>query len=81
MNIYVGNLSPGTSERKLRKAFERFGKVAKISLRERPRNSTIFGFCFVEMPIDNQASRAIRQLHGKLLGGYSLTVKESGVSP
>jgi len=80
MNIYVGNLSPETSERKLRKAFKRFGKVAKISLRERPHDTTAFGFCFVEMPIDNQALRAIKQLHGKLLGGYILTVKESGVS-
>jgi hypothetical protein len=32
------------------------------------------------MPFENQASRAIRQLDGKMLGGNALTVKESGVS-
>ena len=80
MNIYVGNLSPKTSELQVRKAFEMYGKVDKISLESKPRDDDAYGFCFVEMPFENQASRAIKQLHGKMLGGCTLTIKESGVS-
>ena len=80
MNIYVGNLSPKTSEWQLRKAFEMYGKVDKISVDEKPRDDDAYGFCFVEMPLDNQASRAIREPNGKELGGYALSIKESGVS-
>lgn len=46
---------------------------------EKPRDGDAFSFCFVEMPFDNQASRAIRELDGKALGGIVITVKESGV--
>ena len=79
MNIYVGNLSPKTTESQLRKAFEMYGKVDKVSLDSRPRDDEAHGFCFVEMPFENQASRAIKQLNGKMLGGNALTVKESAV--
>lgn len=57
-----------------------YGKVDKVSLENRPRENDAFTFCFVEMPFENQASRAIRQLDGKMLGGNALTVKESKVS-
>ena len=80
MNIYVGNLSPRTTESQLRKAFEMYGKVDSVSLDSRHRDDDAYGFCFVAMPFDNQASRAIKQLNGKQLGGCALTVKESGVS-
>lgn len=80
MNIYVGNLSPKTSEQQLRLAFDRYGKVGKISMDEQPCDSGAYGFCFVEMPFDNQASVAIRELNGKKLGGNILTIKESAVS-
>jgi RNA recognition motif-containing protein len=80
VNVYVGNLSPKTSESQLRKAFEMYGKVDKVSLDNRPRDDDAYSFCFVEMPFDKQASRAIRTLNGKKLGGYALTIKESGVS-
>ena len=56
MNIYVGNLSPKTTESQLRKAF-----------------------WFVEMPFEQQAFRAIGELDGSILGGYTLSVKESGM--
>jgi len=79
MNIYVGNVSHKTSEWQLRKAFARYGKVGKISMGQQPCEGNPFSFCFVEMPFDNQASRAIRELNGQNLGGCALTVKESGV--
>ena len=79
MNIYVGNLSPGTSERKIRKAFELYGVVGKISLDSQTREDNAYLFCFIEMPFDNQALIAIRELDGKLLDEHILSIKESGV--
>ncbi|MGD8922187.1 MAG: RNA-binding protein [Candidatus Zixiibacteriota bacterium] len=79
MNIYVGNLSPKTTESQVRKAFEMYGKVDKVSLEHRPREKNDYAFCFVAMPFEDQASRAIKQLNGKMLGGNALTVKESAV--
>ena len=79
MNIYVGNVSPKISEFQLRKAFEMYGKVDKISLDSKPREDDEYHFCFVEMPFENQASRAIKELNGKEFGGQALSIKESGV--
>jgi len=80
MNIYVGNLSPKTLKWQLRRMFRRFGAVGKISMDKRPGDGTPYNFCFVEMPIDDQASLAIKELNGETIGGFLLTVKESGVS-
>jgi RNA recognition motif-containing protein len=80
LNIYVGNLSPETSEWQLRKAFERYGKVGKISMDANPGANAAYRFCFVEMPFSNQAFVAIRELNGKKLGSRPLTIVESGVS-
>lgn len=80
MNLYVGNLSPKTSESQLRKAFARFGTVGQISLHEPPADSDAYRFCFVEMPVDSQASVAISALSGEKMDGSLLTIKESGVS-
>lgn len=80
MNIYVGNLSPRTSEAQIRKAFEIYGTVGKISLNVRPPDDKAFGFCFVAMPSDDQATRAIEVLSGQSLDGFVLNVRESGVS-
>lgn len=80
VNIYVGNLSPKTSEWQLRKVFGRYGKVGKISINEQPLNGDSYCFSFVEMPFDNQASVAIQKLNGEKLGGSVLTVKESELS-
>ncbi|MHC4750671.1 MAG: RNA-binding protein [Planctomycetota bacterium] len=80
MNIYVGNLSPKTFKWQLRRMFRRYGAVGNISMHKRPSEGNPYNFCFVEMPIDDQAFHAIKELYGKKLGGYLLTIKESGVS-
>lgn len=80
MNIYVGNLSPKTSESQLRKAFERYGKVGKISIDKKHQDPATYNFCFVEMPLSDEAAVAIRELNGKKLGESTLTIIGSGVS-
>ena len=51
MNIYVGNLSPDTSEDKLRKLFEQYGKVASINIIKDKFSGRPLRFGFVKMPL------------------------------
>jgi len=80
VNIYVGNLSPKILKWHLRRMFRRYGAVGDISMEKRQSDGNPYNFCFLEMPIGDQASHAIRELNGKKLDGYLMTVKESGVS-
>jgi RNA recognition motif-containing protein len=80
MNLYVGNISPKTTEYQLRKIFEKYGKVDEISMNGQPHKDSIYSFCFVNMPFVKQAFQAIKKLNGKKLDGYLLNIKESTVS-
>ena len=80
MKLYVGNLSSKSSEYLVRKMFERYGKVDKISINDKPDKNTDYRFCFVSMPFDNQASYAIKALDGKKVNGNVLSIKESALS-
>ena len=80
MNLYVGNISLKTSEYLLRKVFERYGKVDKISMNEKSIDEKDYRFCFVSMPFENQASYAIKMLNGKKINGNVLSIMESALS-
>ena len=76
-NVYVGNLSYGTTDNDLRRMFEEFGTVdsAKVIMdRESGRSK---GFGFVEMPNDSEAEAAIDGLNQQEIDGRSLTVNEA----
>ena len=77
MNIYVGNLSWGTSEEDLEKTFGEFGKVSSVSIVKDKYSGQSRGFGFVEMPDTGEANQAISSLNGTDLGGRNLTVNES----
>lgn len=77
MNIYVGNLSPKTTEDELRTAFEAFGDVDSAKIIKDNFTGKSRGFGFVEMPNQDQAQAAISGLNGKEVGGNSLTVNEA----
>jgi RNA recognition motif-containing protein len=77
MKIYVGNLSFGTSEDDLQKAFSEFGQVGSVSIIKDKYSGESRGFGFVEMPDDGAAAKAIEGLNGTDLGGRNLTVNES----
>ena len=57
--VYVGNLDRDTSEDHLRRAFERFGEVDEVILKD--------GFGFVRMRESRDAEDAIRELNGQLV--------------
>ncbi len=77
VNIYVGNLAYTTTEDDLRKMFETHGTVDRASLAMDRMSGRARGFGFVEMPNDEEARKAIKELHETELGGRNLIVNEA----
>ncbi len=77
MNIYVGNLPYNATEQELLGIFQRFGKVTSIAVVVDKRTNRSRGYGFVDMPDDNQALKAIRELDGSDFKGRSLRVDQS----
>lgn len=76
-NIFVGNLSYGTTEDTVRSLFEAYGTVDKVSLITDRDTGRAKGFGFVEMSVNADADRAITALNGKEIDGRALNVNEA----
>lgn len=76
-NIFVGNLSFGTTEEALRSAFEPYGSVDNVSIIRDRETGQPRGFGFVEMGNDAEANSAINALNGTALDGRPLNVNEA----
>jgi RNA recognition motif-containing protein len=77
MKVYVGNLSPETTEEQLRDLVTPFGKTDSVSLVMDKVTGKARGFGFVEFGSDAEANAAITGLNGKEIGGKNLTVNEA----
>lgn len=77
MNIYVGNLSFGTTEEELQREFEAFGEVESVRIITDQYTRKSRGFGFVEMNDREQAQAAVAGMNGKELAGQTLTVNEA----
>ncbi len=77
MNIYIGNMSPNTTEDNLRQAFEGFGEVATVKIITDRDSGQPRGFAFVEMSDKEEATAAIGALNGQDLDGNPLKVSEA----
>jgi cold-inducible RNA-binding protein len=76
-NIFVGNLSFGTSEDTLRSMFESYGAVDRVNIVTDRDSGQPRGFAFVEMSVDSEGNNAIGALNGKDVDGRSLNVNEA----
>ena len=76
MNIYVGNLSPETTEDDLRQAFETFGQVVSVKILRDRATGESNGFGFVGMAVSDEGQTAISELNGKNLKGNAIKVEE-----
>lgn len=79
MNIYVGNLSPETTDNELRREFEEFGEVVSVKLmdhRDIGRGQPV-GFAYVEMRYKSEGATAIAGLDGKFLREHTIVVVEA----
>ena len=77
MNIYVGNLSYGTTDKELEEIFGAFGTVTSAKVITDKYTSRSKGFGFVEMEDKAAGEDAIKDLDGKDIGGRNLKVNEA----
>jgi hypothetical protein len=77
MNIFIGNLAFTTTEDDLRQLFATYGHVARVQILQDRATGRSRGFGFVEMSDTTEAQAAIDELHGRELGGRTLTVSEA----
>ncbi|MBC7252361.1 MAG: RNA-binding protein [Actinobacteria bacterium] len=81
MNIYVGNLSYGSTEDSLRNLFEAYGVVDTVSIIIDRQTGRSRGFGFVEMPNEEEAKAAIAGLDNREFEGRVLRVNEARPKP
>src|SRR5579864_1847284 len=80
-NIFVGNLSFGTTEDSIRSLFEQYGTVERVNLITDRDTGQARGFGFVEMADSTEADRAIAELNGRELNGRALNINEARPKP
>ena len=76
-NIFVGNLSFGTTEDTIRSMFESYGTVDRVNIVTDRDTGRARGFAFVEMSVDSEGSAAINGLNGRDLDGRTLNINEA----
>jgi cold-inducible RNA-binding protein len=76
-NIFVGNLSFGTTEDAIRSIFEAYGTVDRVNLVTDRETGRARGFGFVEMTNDGEGDKAIAALNGREVDGRALNVNEA----
>lgn len=81
MKIFFAKLSPRTTVDDVRRLFERFGTVSscKVIMDHDTKRSKCYGF--VEMPIDNEAYKAIVETNEMEFMGSVINVKKSKPQP
>jgi RNA recognition motif-containing protein len=77
MNIYAGNLLRNLSEDELRQVFETYGTVQTAAIIKDKISGESRGFGFVEMPNQDEATKAISGLNGRDFKGRAMTVNEA----
>ena len=77
MILFVGGLQYDMPEDMLKELFEKYGTVASVNLATTRKNTGNKGFGFIDMPDDEQALNAIKELHETVFNGKQLNVKIS----
>ena len=79
--LYVGNLPYETGETELQELFSRAGNVESVRVMRDQATGRARGFAFIEMSSDEEAQKAIAELHEYQLEGRGLTVNEARPMP
>lgn len=77
MNLFVGNLSPETTEATLEKLFSEFGEIVSLKIIKDPETGMSKGFGFVEMADKFHAFDAIDNIDMTYVEGQVISVKEA----
>jgi RNA recognition motif-containing protein len=75
--LFVGNLSFETSETDMRALFSTVGTCESAAVPLDRMTGRSRGFGFVEMATEDEARRAISELHGRELQGRAINVSEA----
>jgi RNA recognition motif-containing protein len=75
--LYVGNLSPSTTEAQIQDLFKQSGNVVSCALIMDKVTRASKGFAFVEMGSEAEAAKAMADHNGKELDGRALKVNEA----
>ncbi len=81
MNIFVGSLPYSVEEAELKSFFEDYGEVSSVKIITDKFTGRSKGFGFVEMPDDEQAQQAIKELNGAEVKGRAIVVNKSEPKP
>lgn len=79
--LYVGNLPYSATEDQLTELFSRAGKVDNVRVMRDMATGRARGFAFVEMASDDDAQKAISELHEHQMEGRALVVNEARPKP
>ncbi|GCB35269.1 RNA recognition motif domain-containing protein [Bacteroides faecalis] len=74
MNIYVANLSWGTTSDSLQELFSQFGEVIATNIITDRETGRSRGFGFVDMPNDEEGQKAINELNETEFEGKNIAV-------
>ena len=77
MNIFIGSLSFGVKDDKLKEIFEKYGEVSSARVLTDKFTGRSKGFGFVEMDDDAAAKKAIEELNGTEIDGRPVVVNEA----
>ena len=77
MNIFCGSLPFSLQEDDLREIFVKYGEVSSARIITDKFTGRSKGFGFVEMTSNEDAQRAIEELHGSEVSGRSIVVNEA----
>lgn len=72
--LYIGNLSPDTTQESLAAALAAIGEVREISLATDRETGQSKGFAFVTMGSAEAANNVINRLNGTMLDGHPLKI-------
>jgi RNA recognition motif-containing protein len=75
--LYVGNLSPSTTEAQILELFKQSGNVVSCQVIMDKVTGKSKGFAFVEMGSEAEATKAMADCNGKELDGRALKVNEA----
>ncbi|AWF80538.1 RNA-binding protein [Microbulbifer sp. A4B17] len=77
MNIYIGNLAYDVTSDHLHEAFGAFGYISRATVITDRETGRSRGFGFVEMPNNNEARKAIKEMNEQPLSGRNIRVNEA----
>ncbi len=75
--LYVGNLPYSVDEAQLRELFGKSGTVTDVAVITDRETGRSKGFAFVTMSSGEEATKAISQYNGYMMGNRNLTVNEA----